>query len=70
MKQWREVVDVLREPPDAKRIVEGTPVSINRQLLLGALSVKRVFLEKPRQDPHGPPPALRRELKTKQGNAT
>jgi hypothetical protein len=63
MKQWRRVADVLREPPAAKRIVDGAPVYINRQLLLCATAAMSVYIEKQRQEAHGPPPALRGELK-------
>jgi hypothetical protein len=63
MKQWWKVADVLREYPDAKRIVEGAPVSINRQLLLCATAGMSVYVEKPRQEVQRAPPAPRGELK-------
>src|SRR5215467_10070288 len=63
IKQWWKVADVLREPPAAKRIVQGAPVSINSQLLLCATAAMSVYIEKQRQEAHGPPPALRGELK-------
>jgi hypothetical protein len=50
IRQWRRVVDVFRAVVDDKLILQGTPMSCNRQLILMATSVQSVFVERQRQE--------------------
>jgi hypothetical protein len=54
MRQWRKVAHMFRGEHNDQLIVEGAPVDLTRQLCLCAPSVKSVFLEKQRQESHGP----------------